>query len=135
MTKEVLKQTIEELIDNMINKGEYCKSVVTDSTPTNYNVLSVGFYFKTNIFGTIKQICYYFNPPTEEDKQYTQQVIEDYIIKLTLKGSKSIKKYLNKCYRTQFNYGVDDYVKEEKITRQKAIERFDELLDKLTNKN
>lgn len=135
MKKEDYKKTIEELINNMISKGEYCKSVVTDSTPTNYNVLSVGFYFKTNIFGTIKQICYYFNAPTQEDKQFTQQVIQDYINKLTLKGDKRLKKYIDKCKRTQFNYGVEDYEKESDITRVKAVVRLEELLDKLTNKN
>lgn len=140
MKKEELKQIIEALIDNMINKGEYCKSVVTESTfipkeeHFHTNLLSIGFYCeKTHTpFGELSQLCFYFNAPTQEDKQFTHQVIEDYVNKLVLKGDKRLKKYHKKCKRTQFNYGVEDYEIESDITRQKAVEELDELLNKLT---
>lgn len=143
MKKEDYKKTIEELINNMINKGVYCESVVTETTfiPKEEHfytsLLSIGFYCeKTHTpFGMLKQLCFYFNAPTQEDKQFTQQVIEDYVNKLTLKGDKRLKKYIDKCKRNQFNYGVEDYEKESDITRVKAVVRLEELLNKLTNKN
>lgn len=143
MEVEDYKKTIEELINDMINKGIYCESVVTETTfiPKEEHfytsLLSIGFYCEKthNPFGMLKQLCFYFNAPKEEVKQFTQQVIEEYVNKLTQKGDKRLRKYIDKCKRTQFNYGVLDYEIESNITRQKAVVQLEELLNKLTSKN